>query len=76
MPSLNRYFNHITERSYSMEHAFNETDKAITFTLSNQLGTISIKANGANEDDALANLVDMLRNTVNSFSIDAEVFNY
>jgi hypothetical protein len=59
-----------------MEHALNETDKAITFTLSNQIGTISIKANGANEDDALANLVEMLKNTVDSLGIDAEVFNY
>lgn len=59
-----------------MEHAFNETDKAITFTLSNQLGTIDINVSGTNKDDALANLVEMLKNTVDSLGIDAEVFSY
>lgn len=76
MLSLNRYFKHITERSYSMEYIVNETSKAIKFTLTNQLGTIDIKANGVSIDDALSNLVDMLRDTIDSLGIDVEVFSY
>ena len=59
-----------------MEHLVNETRKAINFTLTNQLGTIEINTNGVSTDDALANLVDMIRDTIDSLGIDVEVFNY
>lgn len=59
-----------------MEHLVNETSNGINFTLSNQLGTIEIKASGANTDDALANLVEMLRDTIDSLGIDVEVLSY
>lgn len=76
MPSLKRHCNHITERIYSMFYTANENSKAINFSLSNEMGTIEIKANGQNTGEALANLVQMLRDTIDSLGIDVDVLNY
>lgn len=59
-----------------MEHLVNETSNGIDFTLSNQFGTIEIKANGTGTDNALANLAEMLRDTIDSLGIDVEVLSY
>ncbi len=76
MPSLKRHCNHITERSYQVESTDNAQDNGINFSITSKLVAITIRANGENTDDALANLVTILRDMLDSLDIDVEALTY
>jgi uncharacterized protein YunC (DUF1805 family) len=49
---------------------------AINFTLSNENGKIALEVSGMDTDDALANLVGILKGTIDSLGVDAEALSY
>ena len=61
-------------RSYKMETR--TQNGAINFTLSNENGKIALEVSGMDTDDALANLVGILKGTIDSLGVDAEALSY
>lgn len=61
-------------RSYKMEAR--AQNGAINFALVNENGKIKLEVSGLDTDDALANLVDLLRDTIESLGVDAEALSY
>jgi hypothetical protein len=59
-----------------VESTDNAQDNGINFSMSSKLGAISIQANGNNTGDALANLVTILRDMLDSLDIDVEALTY
>jgi len=59
-----------------VEHTDNAQDNGINFSMSSKLGAINIQANGHNTDDALANLVTILRDMLDSLDVDVEALTY
>ena len=61
-------------RSYIMEAR--TQNGAINFTLANENGRIALEVSGLDTDDALANLVGLLRDAIESLGVDAEALSY
>jgi hypothetical protein len=49
---------------------------AIKFALANENGKIKLEVSGLDTDDGLANLVGLLRDTIESLGVDAEALSY
>lgn len=49
---------------------------AINFAIANENGKMALEINGADTNEALANLVCMLKESIDLLGIDTEVFNY
>lgn len=50
--------------------------KALGFTKSSNYGSLEFTVTGQDEDDMQANIIELLKEVIDSLGIDAEVFNY
>ncbi|MGE4441913.1 MAG: hypothetical protein AB7D27_10560 [Desulfomicrobium sp.] len=50
--------------------------KSINFTLANENGKIALEVSGMDANDALANLVGILKEAIDSLGVDAEALSY